>query len=693
MSNRKDLRIIRVVLVGQPNVGKSSLFNVLSGKTSRVSNWAGTTVEIKTGKIRYKDYIIELVDIPGTYSLTPSSVEERVAREYIIREKADIYVVLVDTLSIERSLLLAVELLELRDNVIIALTKYDIAHRYGIHINVEGISKRIGVPVIPLSAYTGEGLQDLLETIVKFSKHRRGNILTIDYGDLENVIARFRRCGEELVKYLKVDVNPRWVTIKLLEGDEEFLRILEEVSYECYREIVDFREDYRRRRGRYPEDDFLEIRRRVVDQILEGNIVKAKVTDRVALGLIDKIFMSPILGPVVSILFLSLIICSALIINMGFPANVVLYLAGLKNLAELIEKFSISGMLSTFFDYIANSIGSIVHYYYIGDLLSGIIRSLGAVISLAPLVFTMSVILAIFEDSGLGARMAVALHSIMSRFGLSGRSIYPIMIGFGCNVPAVLASRTAIEYHERRQIALSVPLIPCQARLLVLLYLLTMFTHLDPLTLLLCVIFVIGLGVSLCLLTSLALRRMFKVKDSPELLLEIPPIHAPKLRVIWWISWSTTKHFLEKAGTVIFASCLIIWILLHYGFVGYVTEVSKSIAAYVGGIVGRIFEYLYNVPQIYAWKLGLATIAGMIAKENIIAVLNLIGLKGLDTLQVISFTIFTMLYMPCIPTLVTICREVGTKHALAITLYMFALAIVITYGVYLMLKMLSMVPL
>ncbi|NPA23868.1 MAG: ferrous iron transport protein B [Crenarchaeota archaeon] len=687
MSSRKALKTIRVVLVGQPNVGKSSLFNVLSGKTSRVSNWAGTTVEIKTGKIRYKDYVIELVDIPGIYSLTPSTVEERVAREYILREKADVYVVLVDTLSIERSLLLAVEILELKDSVIVALTKYDIAHRYGIHINAEGISKRLGVPVIPLSAYTGEGLQDLLETIIKTYKNKHQHKLLINYGELEETISRFRKCGEIVKNYLKIDVDARWVTIKLIEGDEEFLRILEEVDQNCYSEITSFRESYRKARGRYPEDDILDARRRVVQQVLEGNVVRADVAHLTMLSKIDKVFMRPILGPLVSLLMLSLIICSALIINMGFPANVILYIAGFRTLAESVEKFSISGILSTAFDYLASYLSNIIHYYYLGNLVGGIVKSMGAVLSLAPLVFTMAVILAIFEDSGLGARMAVALHSLMSKFGLSGRSIYPIMIGFGCNVPAVLASRTAIEYFERKQIALSVPLVPCQARLLVLLYMLTVLANLDPVTLFLSVSLVIGMGVTLCLLTSLMLRRMFKIRESPELLLEIPPIHAPKLRVVWWISWSTTKHFLEKAGTVIFISCFIIWMLLHYGPAGYVSDVSRSLAAQLGQIVGVLFHYLYDVPHSVVWKLGLSTIAGMIAKENIIAVLQLIGLKGLSVPQLLAFTMFTMLYMPCIPTMVAICREVGTRHAVAVTLYMFALAVVVTFLVYMFLSM------
>ncbi|NPA70203.1 MAG: ferrous iron transport protein B [Crenarchaeota archaeon] len=686
MSSRKDLRTIKVVLVGQPNVGKSSLFNVLSGKTTRVSNWAGTTVEIKTGRLKYRDYIIELVDIPGTYSLTPSSLEERVAREYIIKERADVYVVLVDTLTIERSLLLAIELLELRGNVIIALTKYDIAHKYGIHINIEGISKRLGVPVIAISAYTGEGIEDLLNTIVRVYKNRNVSELIINYGEIEEYVRKFQPCGEKVRNVLKSDVNVRWITLKLIEGDEEFLRILEEVDYECYNNIIRFREEFKKRNGKYPEDIILEFRRKIVEKVLEGNIVRAKVSESVFLSKVDRLFMRPIVGPILSILLLSLIICSALIINMGFPANVIFYIVGLRKLAELVESYSISGILSEAFNYLAIYVSSLTHSVLISNLLRGIIESLGAVISLAPLVFIMSVILAIFEDSGLGARMAVALHSIMSKFGLSGRSIYPIMIGFGCNVPAVLASRTAIEYYERKQVALSVPLIPCQARFLVLLYILTAIAHLNPLALLVSVFSIISIGVALCLVTSLFLRKMFKVGDSPELLLEIPPIHSPKLRVVWWISWSTTKHFLEKAGTVIFLSCLIIWLLLHYGPTGYVANIAGSYAAYVGAALGRLFEYLYNIPHIYSWKLGLATIAGMIAKENIIAVLDLIGLKGLTTSQIIAFTVFTMLYMPCVSTLAVLCREVGTRYALLITLYMFVLALTISYISYMIIR-------
>ncbi len=682
---RRYSNIIKVILVGQPNVGKSSLFNILSGKSVRVSNWAGTTVEIKSGKIVKDGLVIEIVDIPGTYSLTPTTLEERVAREYILKESADIYVVLVDVLTIERSLMLAIELLELKPNVIIALTKCDIAHKYGIHVNYEGLSKKLGVPVIPISAYTGEGIEELLRTITRYT-YSRGQVLKINYEELEKYFKILDRCGEHILKILNIDVDKRWIILKLLEGDDELLRILEESDLECFKDVKNVREEFYKMFGKYPEDYIYEIRSRYLRNVLEGNIVRTRV-EIGKLSKIDRLFTHSILGPIISLLILTSSIFTALIINMGFPLNILFYALGFSNIANIVENYSISGILDRAFDLLGSYLSSLTSNVVLSRAIYGIVSSVGAVLSLAPLVFIMSAVLAILEDSGIGARMAISMHSLLSRFGLSGRSIYPILVGFGCNVPAVLSSRTAIDHFERVQIAMTVPFIPCQARMIILLYMATMFIMFKPVELFSFILLTICIGVLLTLISSLMFRRvLYRLRTGPELLLEIPPLHRPKLRVVWWISWSTTKHFLEKAGTVIFISCLIIWTMLHYGPTGFTMNISQSYAAIFGKYLGYIFEKILNISQTCAWKLGLATIAGIVAKENIIAILSILGNLKLSKIQMIAFTIFTMLYMPCIPTIIAIAKEVGIRKAIITTIYMFTIAILISYLTYTTLK-------
>jgi len=690
MANRQ----IRVLLVGQPNVGKSTLFNVLSRARTRVSNWPGTTVEIKRAQIMHRSYLIELVDLPGTYSLTPTSTEERVARMAIMSERADVLLVLVDSTTLERSLLLAIEVLEMCSRTIIALTKYDLLHKHGLHINISGLEKKLRVPVVPISAYTGEGIQQLLDTIIEVSTHKTWSEgLRIDYGNVEKFINKIEHILNEAGIHIG-NVCNRWVAIKMLEGDNEIIEIVKELSSrEIFEKILNVLSEAEREIGKNIDLLIVDARRRFVKQLIQECLVEVKIRHSPIIEKFDRIFMHPVYGTLLSMLLLTFTIFAAFMINVGFPLNIILELAGYGNIASMLEEYSLSGLLDKAFGYVADVVYAKLSSYSIplAELVAhGIIDSVGAVLSFLPLILVVSILLAIIEDSGLGARMAVALHGLFSRLGLSGRAVYPTVVALGCNVPAVLATRIAISAEERVPLALAVTFIPCQARFVVLMFIAAALAPADPVSKTIVVLVTLIVASSLYSVTAKAFSKLTKV-ESTELVLEIPPLHSPNLRVVWWISWDIVKHFLVRAGTTILVSSIILWLLLHFGPSGYVSDITKSCASIMGHLVAPFVTYLFDIPKDVAWRLGLALMYGLVAKENIVATLASTGatLQKLSLGQALAIAILTTTYVPCLPTMLVLWKELRNgKLVLMHVLYMCALATISAAVVYRIVSML-----
>ena len=665
------------MLIGQPNVGKSTLFNILSRAHVRVSNWPGTTVEVKRSYITYRNYTIELIDLPGTYSLTPTSTEEKVTRTAILTEEADVYLVLVDSTTIERSLLLALEVLEMCTNVIIVLTKYDMLHKLGIHINLTGLERKLHTPIVPVSAHTKEGIQRLLDTIVEvYEKGRQEYRFRLSYGKLDRYIEQVEKIlSDRNVKIGKI--CPRWIALKLLERDYDIIELVREIAgEEICKQIEKIYEEAVKDVGKNIEEYVLEVRRDFVRNLTRECVVRVEIRHSKLVENIDKIFMHPVLGGILSIIVLSAAVFSAFMINMGFPLNVILALLGHETAARIFEEYSLSGLLDKAFTLLANYVYYSLKSFSVplAQLLAyGIIGSVGAVLSFLPLIFLVSIILAVIEDSGLGARMAVALHTLFSKIGLSGRAVYPTLVAFGCNVPAVLATRIAITQEERTPLALAVTFIPCQARLVVLMFIAGALAPPDPVSKTMVVVGTLLTTMIIYCLTARLVSRLVTKTESSELVLEIPPLHSPNLRVVWWISWDIVKHFLIRAGTIILASSIALWALLHYGPAGYVTSVEESFAAALGHAVAPLVTAVLGISRIIAWKVGLALLYGLVAKENIVATLVSTGL-GLERLtlgQAMAFAILTLTYVPCLPTMVTLFKELrNAKLVLSHVVYM-----------------------
>lgn len=691
---------VTVALAGNPNVGKSTLFNVLTGETAHVGNWPGVTVELKEGVREYRGSKICFIDLPGTYGISATSMEEVIAREFIISGQPDIVAVLVDSTAPERTIYLAVQIMELVPNVLIVLTKYDEAHVKGVHIHVDKLEEYLGVPVVPVSAITGEGIRELLDTVVDFGKRlKRTEPLRIDYGGLEYFIREAQAVleGSEALK----DFPSRWAAIMLLEGDPRLEEMLREAGEkEVLQKIGRLRESARRIIGKDLTEYVIKTRFDFVDSIIRKVVVRSEIK---AGGGAGDIFQRPVVGALASLGLIFAVFLAVFSINTGFPLNIIMDFLGRPDLAKAIEAFSISGLVGDGFTALANAAAWTLEPYapewFVSLLADGIITGIGSVLSFFPLILMVFLFLAALEDSGLAPRMAVSFHNFFSKFGLSGRAIYPFVVSLGCNVPGVMASRSSLDDEERVELVLSVPFIPCQARLVVALaFALALFT--SPILQAGTIFLVYLIGILVALLTSVAVRRLyFKKSEPPELLIEIPPIHKPKLKVVWWLTWDNTKHFLRKAGVIIFTFSIIVWALLYLGPTGYLPEqhpenfFEYSYAAIIGRWIAPILAP-FGLNEDQGWRIGFSLLNGFVAKEVVLDSLAVlyggdvdpvaaIQYLGLTPAQGLAILVIIMLYLPCIATLAVMYQELRKgKLVLLALLYMFGVAYLVSLIVY-----------
>jgi len=683
-------RVYRVAVVGSPNVGKSTLFTRLTGRVARISNWPGTTVERKEGLLRLPAADVILVDTPGVYSISGVSVEERVTRDYLLRGDWDAVLVLVDSLAPEKSLYLALHVLEITGRAVVAVTKWDAAHARGIHINVSELERALGVPVVPVSAVTGEGLDRLVRALAEVLERGEGEPLRLDYGPLEPAVRRLE--GELQRLELRVRAPARWLALKLLEGDDFVASLLEGAGAQQLLQRARELRSSAEERGIDPEMAAIMVRYSFVESLCRRSVVRLEVRERG--GVLERLLLSPALGPLLSVLTLLSLYLAVFAVNTGFPITVALGALGLSEAAERLESYTLAGLISSFFDALAASLESLDLPPHLAALLSrGVLPGLALVASFLPLIFTAILALAFLEDSGVGPYAAVALHRALQRFGLSGRSLYPMLIGLGCNVPAVMSVRAAPEEAERRQLYASVPFIPCQARLVVLLAFISAYFGGSPALAAAALLAAYLASLALFALTSWAARRLQGLRESPELLLELPPIHMPSARVVWWIAWSYTEHYLKRAGLIIFGLSALVWGLTSWGPSGLVSDPRSSWAFTVGRALSPLLAPLGLSGERGA-AVAFALLSGLVAKETfLLALASISGAAdpleallelGLSPAQVVALMVLVSTYMPCVATFATVQRESGsTKMALAAAAWSIASSLLLSYTIYL----------
>jgi len=645
--------MVTVAIIGNPNVGKTELFNKLTGLKQHVGNWPGVTAEKKEGRYVYKGEKINVIDLPGTYSLTAYSIDELIARNFIIEGKPDVVVDIIDATNLERNLYLTFLLLELGANVVIALNMWDVARGRDIKIDVKKLEKLLDVPVVPTVATTGEGIDKLKEEISKAIEKRRSRA-TLRYGEeIEDFIEKVEEIlkeDEELIKKYPL----RWLAIKILERDEEILKKLEGKPY---KNKID---EILKNAGEI-EEKIVEERYEIISEIIK-EVVKEKKEKWTFSDMLDQVFLHRILGIPIFLALLYAMFQFTFSFSAPFSDMIDMFFAWLGEIAR--ENIS-NPMLASF-------------------LADGICAGLGAVLVFVPTIFALFFALALLEDSGYLARAAFLMDKIMYKLGLHGKSSIPMLIGFGCNIPAIMAART-IENEKDRIITIMInPLMSCSARL--------------PVYVLIASIIFGGyaavaifsmylLGIALAIIVALLLRKtLFKGKPSP-FILELPRYMLPTLRSALLHMWERGKWFLIKAGTFIFTVVILIWFLSAFPWdaTNGGELIENSYIASFGHAIEPIFK-----PLGWNWQAGVALFFGFLAKEAVVGTFgSLLGVseEGVKNalmnagwftpLTGFAYMAFVLIYFPCVATIAVMLREMKAKYTLLTIAYTITLAFIV----------------
>ncbi|MCI8495099.1 MAG: ferrous iron transport protein B [Lachnospiraceae bacterium] len=628
------METIRVGFVGNPNCGKTTLFNAYTGANLKVANWPGVTVEKMEGETSYKGQKIKLIDLPGIYSLTSYSIEEKVSRRCIMEHEVDVIINIVDASALERNLYLTMQLLELGKPVVLALNMMDIVEERGMEIDLHRLPEMLGgIPVVPVSARKRSGLDVLMHAAVHhFEEKHRANVVHYD----NTMEEKIKGLEEILQNQYHIRENVRWYAIKLLERDEE---IWERFPLEVP-EILD----------RNYEKDIINQKYDYIEEIMEDTLFykseKAAFTDKIDRMLTHPIWGMPIFFGVMAIVFF-------LTFFVG---------DGLKGGFEVI------------LDSISNGAGQLLEHlkvapWMISLVVDGIIAGVGGILTFLPNIFILFLALALLEDSGYMARVAYVMDGLMGHLGLSGKAFLPMVLGFGCTVPAVMASRTLEKESDRRRTILITPFMSCSARLPIYVLFADMFFGKYAMLAAFSMYF---LGMLIAIVTALVIHHLETHTEHHTLLIELPEYKTPNARTIAIYVWEKIKDYLTKAGTTIFIASIIIWFLLNFGIHGMVEEVTDS----YGAILGHWMEPILAPAGLGMWQIGVALISGISAKEVVVSsfcvlfginnVNSAAGMAsmtqqlaqvGFGPLNAYSMMVFCLLYIPCAATIGTIRRE------------------------------------
>ncbi len=637
-----------VALAGNPNVGKTTIFNDLTGMRQHVGNWPGVTVEKKEGVFEYRGERFLVVDLPGTYSLTAHSVDELVARNFLLNGNPDVVVNVVDSTSVLRNLYLTVEIFEMGiKNVVVALNKIDLAEKKGIKIDAKKMSKVLGVPVVPLNAKEGRGLDELKEAIMEVAHGKvMGTPIIPQYDpDVEREIEHISKCleGTKLVSKYPV----RWLALKLLQRDEEIIKLVrrhlgEEKLNEIMTHIGELEAKYGRAIDLIIAGQKFEFIDRLTHEFMSYGQPKGETfTDQ-----LDRILIHPVYGFIaMAFVFYALF---KFVFAFGLP---------LQNwLADAFTDFG-----NWLAPYIANETLR-------GLVVDGIIGGVGMVLSFFPLVFLLFFALTFLEDLGYMARVAVLMEGILRKFGLPGKAIIPLILGLGCNVPAVMATRTLDDEKDRLVTMFVNPFIPCSARLSVISFLAGTFFGSNS-ALIALSIYLLAFGVALF---SAWIVSHFVPGEGSPFVIELPEYSIPTGKTLLLHSWERSKEFVKKAGTVILAGAIAIWYLSNFPAP---MGTGKSYAEKLGYLL-EPYVRLMGLD----WKAAVSLLFGIIAKENVISTYGVLYgseeaiRNALTSLQAYTLAVVTTLYIPCIATIGAIRAESNWKWAALVTAYMITVA-------------------
>ncbi|KUH34783.1 iron transporter FeoB [Thermococcus celericrescens] len=659
-----------IALIGNPNVGKTTIFNALTGLKQHVGNWPGVTVEKKEGEFEYLGGKFHVIDLPGVYALTAYSLDEKIARDFIVREKPDLVVDIIDASNLQRNLYLTLQLLEIGANVLVVLNKMDLAEEKGIKIDPKELERALGVPVVPMVASKGKGIEELKKAITE-SLGRKPKPLR--YPNFEPYIERLVRVIR-LDKRLSEEYNPRWLAIKLLEGDKDVKGVIEGSSErdEIMRGLIDIKKDLQRKY----EDLELALadeRYALITQTAERAIVARE--ERMTFSeMLDEVFTHKYLG---------------------IPIFIGIMWATFKFTFDVSAPFS--DIINWFFGWLGDALGSHIANDALASLLrDGIIAGLGSVLVFLPPIAFLFLAFSWLEDSGYMARAAFVMDRVMHRFGLHGKSVIPMIMGFGCNVPAIMATRTLEDEKDRILTILVNPLMSCPARLPIYsVFAGAFFTGKEGAV----ITSMYLLGIGLALVIAWLFRKVIFKGEPSYFIMELPPYNRPNWRGILGAAWARTEKFLRKAGTVIFAGVVIVWLLSVTGPSGYLgseaLENGELLAKSWVAALGHALQPLFS-PMGWDWKAAVALFFGFIAKEIVVgtlgvlygvgeeetAVSHAIAASGAFTPETAyAFMAFSLIYVPCVAALAAIKGEAGWKWTLFALVYELILAYLVALAI------------
>ena len=681
-----DAQNLTIGFIGNPNCGKTTLFNAFTGANLKVANWPGVTVEKVEGAIRRHNMNIHLVDLPGTYSLTSYTMEEIVSRDFILSDEVDVIINVVDASALERSLYLTLQLLELGKPVVMALNMMDIVEKRGMEIDLHRLPEMLGIPVIPVSARKRRGLDVLLHAAIHHRDAKHTDPLIHDHKAVgahrldhkmyamvysDPIEDRIDQLIAELeVKYPDI-INPRWHAIKLLEQDQEVLK-----KHPVDRpDILDQNYETRIIREKY---DFIE---EIIHEVLLHKEESDKLTDRLDKVLTDRFWGIPVFLLIMAVVFFLTFTVGDWL--KGYMEDFIGWFGD--GLEGLLTAWSVSDALKSL-------------------IIDGVLGGVGTIVTFLPNILILFLTLGFLEDSGYMARVAYVMEDIMSCLGLSGKAFIPLLLGFGCTVPAVMASRALEHKRDRFKVMLVTPFMSCNARLTIYILFSEMFFGSHAMVVAYSM-YLIGLVVAI--LVALVLHGIEKAQNRQTedyLLIELPEYKMPDLHTVAIYMWEKVKSYLEKAGTTIFVATILIWFLLNFGPTGYTTDAGESF----GAILGHVLVPLFRPIGLGFWQICLALLAGISAKEVVVSSCAvLFGITnassgagmaefaadlesiGFNSLNALCLMIFCLLYVPCAAALATIHKESGSwKWTAFEAFFQLATAWIVTFVAYHLLSIL-----
>uniref|UniRef100_UPI0039EB2535 ferrous iron transport protein B n=1 Tax=Clostridium perfringens TaxID=1502 RepID=UPI0039EB2535 len=660
--------MLTIALAGNPNCGKTSLFNLLTKSRQHIGNWPGVTVEKKEGTLKFKGESYKVIDLPGTYSLGAYSEDEIVARNYILKDKPDVVINVVDATNLERNLYLTTQLIEMGANVVIALNMIDQAEALNIEIDTNKLSKRLGVPIIKTSALKNKGIEELIETSIHAKKNEK--LININYGeDIEKEIKNLSSLLETYKNKLEFPVN--WTALKLLENDEYIKDKIKQLNApSIFTKLEESNKTIEKNVGFEADMSIVDKRYSFISSITEDVIKKPSEKQVTTTEKIDKIVTNKYLGIPIFALIMYCLYELTFIIGAGIQ----------EWFGDLIAK---AGVIVS--DWFAN-MGA--PELLVGFIDKGLFGGVGAVLSFLPLIMVMYFLLGLLEDSGYMARAAYVMDRLMRGLGLHGKTFVSMIVSVGCNVPGIMSTRT-LENKKDRMIAILInPFISCGARMPIYAVFVEAFfpTHQG---LVLFSLYVLGIIVAL-ISGKIFSKTLFK-GESSYFVMELPAYRMPSIKNVFLLMWEKAGAFFKKAGMIIFPMMIVLWALSVLPL-GVEPNSEHSILGMIGSFVAPLFV----LAGYGTWQAGVSLITGILAKESVVATMGMVyagveeGEALINVIQqvftplsAVSFLVMTLLYTPCLAALGAIKRETNSmKWTIFSAVYTFVIALVLSTLVY-----------